>query len=415
MPHSDCRKIVALIRQATGKMTQLQIRLSRLLGLSLPLRTPRLIADAKLRVVLATDLVPSKWASTFVRPGAEVTASQLERIAELRTVKDRLSHLPTDSIEADSWIYHLRLRRRLEYLVRLNLEVGDLVQVAHGGTGEVLSFGEEGRVFFKGGRGFGAWPDRLEVLFRKSDQSPEAQECRKAAHNGAALRSANPSDWSEAKAQELRPYLAVAPIREDEIVQLELCIEGAADEGPIQKFLSKKPHLLASLMGGSERYCIPQPRLGGAYVPDFLLCYADSMGAHWRLVELETPMSSITISSSNQPEERVRVGLAQIHDWRAWLRNNLASATSSKSRNGLGLVDIRPQEAGLLLVGRRDTAGHNNNEVRQRIAETDRIEIHTYDWLVERLRQLSQFHGPPAANPYVFRRPESKDSDFDGF
>jgi hypothetical protein len=136
------------------------------------------------------------------------------------------------------------------------------------------------------------------------------------------------------------------------LVRLEGCIEQANEEKPIQEFLEAHRQVLASLLGGNERYCIPKPRLGKHYVPDFLLCYADSTGAHWIMVELETPRSTVALTSGVELEHHARQGVAQIHQWRRWLDGNLATARASTREDGLGLIDISPQSRGLVLVGR---------------------------------------------------------------
>lgn len=109
-------------------------------------------------------------------------------------------------------------------------------------------------------------------------------------------------EWSLAKRRELTPYLITEALSEDDVVQLEDIINSAEDERSIQEFLAQKPHILGSLLGGDERYSIPKQKLGTEYVTDFLLCHADSLGANWTLVELETPRSSVTIKSSNELE-----------------------------------------------------------------------------------------------------------------
>jgi hypothetical protein len=55
------------------------------------------------------------------------------------------------------------------------------------------------------------------------------------------------------------------------------------------------------------------------------------------------------------------------------------------SKDGLGLVDIRPMSEGLVLVGRRALLGGNSDAVRNPFREQNAIRIHTYDWFVERL------------------------------
>ena len=139
------------------------------------------------------------------------------------------------------------------------------------------------------------------------------------------------------------------------------------------------------------------------YIPDFLIGDYDSLGLRWVLAELETPNSSVTLKSSNELEPRARKGVSQLKEWREWLQDNLGMARRSKREHGLGLVDIRPQSDGLVLVGRRNNLHPNTHIVRHPIRENDRIQVHTYDWLIEQLNGLLEFIGPSGLNPYMLK------------
>jgi hypothetical protein len=121
------------------------------------------------------------------------------------------------------------------------------------------------------------------------------------------------------------------------------------------------------------------------------------------LVELETPKSTVTLKGSNELEHHARKGVSQISEWREWLQNNLDMARRERRHDGLGLIDIRPQSEGLVLVGRRSLLQDNTHTVRNTFREQNRIRIHTYDWLVEQLNGILSFVGPPRTSPYVIR------------
>ena len=191
----------------------------------------------------------------------------------------------------------------------------------------------------------------------------------------------------------------------DAIDELAAIIETADDERPIQVYLEAHPELLGALLGGRDRFVIPRPSFGGKYEPDFLIADTDSMGIRWLLVELETPASSVTLSTQNALEKNARRGVTQIQEWREWLQNNLDGARRSLNRDGLGLADIRPNSEGLVLVGRRHALRGNGAAVRSAFAEQNSIRIHTYDWLVESLREIINFVGPSGLNPHVIRPP----------
>lgn len=194
------------------------------------------------------------------------------------------------------------------------------------------------------------------------------------------------------------------PLTHDDIDQLRNVIDSAIDERPIQSFLESRPQILAALVGRSFRYVVPRPQMGGIggqRIPDFLIADVDSAGIHWVLVELETPRSAVTLKNDNLLEEHARKGVSQIEEWREWIQNNLAHARLSHKEGGLGLVDIRPQSKGLVLVGRRSLLGDNAREVRFAFAEKQRIDIHTYDYLLDTLEGTLGFSGPSGLNPYL--------------
>jgi hypothetical protein len=385
----------------------MQVGMAKAAGIALSREVPQLVADARLQAAITRDLSLHRLPRFRGVRGYATSESQANRINELRRKSDGLKEIPLGAHEAEAWIQHLSLKRRLESITKLKLEAGDIVQLVGGPIFEVTSIREDGRVQFKGGRGSGAWPDELTIKCRRDEGSATAIQLRSAARNAAARRAVA-DGWSLAKSAELAQYLAIEPLTEDDVVQLESCINAAKDEKPIQELLTMKPHILGSLPGGTDRYCIPKQRLGIEHVTDFLLCHGDSLGANWTLVELETPRSSVTIKSSNQLEKHARTGLAQIADWRRWLESNLDPARRRKRDHGLGLIDIPPSPPGIVLVGRRDLLLENSEGVRKSIRANDRVEIHTYDWLLERLRNILHFSGPPAANPYLIQRPEDE-------
>jgi hypothetical protein len=274
----------------------------------------------------------------------------------------------------------------MQALEALTLDAGDLVKVAGTGDGqveEVSSIESNGRVRFKGGMGASAWPDLLTVCFKKGDDGDAAHKLRKIAANNAALR-ARTGEWSAAKQSELEKFEVRASLTRDDLDDLRIAIARAQDEKPLQQFLEARPHILTSLLTGSPRFCLPQPRLGAERVPDFLVADVDSLGVRWVLVELEAPTSSVTLANQNVFEKRARKGVSQVEEWREWLLNNLDYARRSRRQAGLGLFDIRPTSDALVLVGRRTLLHDNAAEVRQAPRER-RIHVHTYDWLLQQL------------------------------
>ena len=402
MRHDSWRGVVAQIHEATGTTTNKQQQVAAVAGIELPQDLPRLVAGARLQAALSAELgIPS--------PGP-CSDMQREIIDSLETDADpRLA--PLDGGEASAWIDFLRLKKRAQALEELKLEAGDIVEVLGQGGRDlraVSSMGSSGRVYFTGGRGGRAWPDMLVVRRRTGDRTASAQELRLETANQVALR-ATVGGWSTSKEQDLQAYMVSCPLTWENIEQLKAAIDLGTDEKPIQRFIKECPQVLTGLLGGSPRFCLSQISLGGKYTPDFFISDVDSLGIRWVLVELETPVSNVTLKVVNDLDEHARRGVVQVREWREWLQNNLDVARRSKRKDGLGLADIRPQSQGLVLVGRRARLLENAEAIRNRIREENNIHVHTYDWLVDQLTGALRFGGPPGASPYTLKR--SPDDD----
>lgn len=402
MPHDNWRDAVADIRIATAGITPTQRQLASVAGVSLPEGLPKLVAAARLKAALGSEL--------SIDPAIARSDIHDDIIGELETNDLRADPPPADGREADAWIYFLRLKHRQRHLERLQLHAGDIVEVSGSPSLEVVevsSIGDDGSIYFKGGRGARAWPDTVSVRCRRDDATDAARELRTRAANQAALRQRN-TNWSIAKQQELAEYEVHAPLTADEIERLREVLDAAEDEKPIQQFLESRRQVLTALLGGSFRYCLPRPRLADRYVPDFLISDVNSLGVSWVLVELETPQSSVTIANGSQLDQVARKGVTQVEQWREWLGQHLAQARRPRrDADGLGLFDIRPESDGLVLVGRRALLHANEEAVRERIWEKGRIQVHTYDWLLDQLVGVLNFNGPTAHNPYLLKLPRN--------
>jgi hypothetical protein len=384
----EVEKVLAAV---TTCVTKEQQELAKLAGINLPSNTPKVVAAALLRVALAEQL--------GLVPSNALTDRYEARIEALRPVSGPAIAPKTDE-EAAAWLLYLRLVRRRESLIRLKLEEGDVVETNDGALAEISSIGEDGRVFFKGGRGFRAWPDTISLVARRDDDSQSARMAQQEARN-TATRRASRADWSVARRNDLSDFAVENTVSEDDVIELENIIISANDERPIQKFLEKNPHLLTVLLGGIERYCIPQKRLGSEYVPDFIIGEIDSLGVRWVLIEIETPKSGIYLDDGCLLDEKARKGVSQIIDWRNWLSSNIAYARQRRSENGLGLFDIREKSDGVVIVGRRSQMPDTTDAQRTEYRQSNNIAIHTYDWLLDSLRGILRHQGPPASNPHL--------------
>lgn len=406
--HVSWRAAVAALRQATGPTTNKQRNLAADAGTKLPRALPQFVAAARLQAAYAAELC--------VEPPTATPDYELEYLATLDAKRARDPRVKADRREAEAWIKFLLFKRRQEALERLQLEAGDIVEIKRsaGQLGAVASIGGTGRIYFKGGSGAGAWPDMVTVKCRGTATTKKAEALKAAAANQAATR-AKADAWSVAKEKELLDYKIMARVRSSDIDQLEAVIHAAEDEKPIQMFLEKCPQTMAALLGGSPRFVVPRPNLGGKRIPDFLLGDVDSLGIRWILVELETPVSPVTLQNDNLLEKPARKGESQIEEWREWIQNNLSLARRSRRDGGLGLPDIRPRSEGLVLVGRRTALGENASDVRNPIHEQKRIRIHTYDWLLEQLRGALDYGGPSGVNPFLMQPLRDDDGNATGW
>jgi hypothetical protein len=402
--HDNWRAASVDIAKAMEPATTIQHKIATLAGVKLQRNLPQLVAAARLQSALGTEIGAPEV--------SEVREMQEEIIRDLSTRSLRVVPKPQDSREAEAWITYLRLKRRQKAIEKLQLSAGDIVEVK-GNDGqqiaEVSSVGGDGRIHLKGGGGAGAWPDLITVLCRKDDDSRRARDLKRKAANQIALR-ARAESWSLNKQRELEDFEITAPLTEEHVEQLQEVIDSANDEKPIQQFLEAYPQTLTAILTGRSRFLIPRPSLAGKHIPDFLISDFDSLGIRWLLVELETPQSPITMRRHNDLEANARRGVSQVREWREWLQNHLDMARRSKREGGQGLVDIRPQSEGLVLVGRRTLLHQNSSAIRNRIIEENQIHVHTYDWLLEALRGTLLHSGPPALNPYAIRAPRTQRS-----
>lgn len=402
MTHSSWNEAIAAIRLSTGLRTDRQLALARMAHVELPPELPQIVAGARLQEALAPEL--------HISPTGEPFASQIELLGVLSDFAPKNMKVdPSNGREANAWLEWLWLESRAAALEALQLQAGDIVEVAskEGGLAEVSSIGSDGRIYFRGGMGRGAWPDQVLVRARRSDNTVDARALRQAAANQRAER-AKLTHWSLSKHGEIAQYEVDTPLSVHDIELLRLALATAEDERPIQKLVESHPQLLTSLIGGSPRYCIPQVRLGAEFIPDFIVGSVDSIGIRWLLVELETPQSEVTLLNDNQLDQYGRKGVSQIESWREWLIQNLDYARRSRRNHGLGLPDLRPANDGLVIVGRRARLRANTHTVRAPIEEMRRIRVHTYDWWLEQLQGIVEYSGPWASNRYLLHRSDDE-------
>jgi hypothetical protein len=161
------------------------------------------------------------------------------------------------------------------------------------------------------------------------------------------------------------------------IAEFETVLADAHDERPVQTFLAVHPELMVSLLPpGGDTWCFDRPRLGGDFIPDFLLCTRNSTGYQWILIEIESPTKPL-LTGKGLPSGKLTEAMGQIRDWRSWIRSNVGFAQSHLTFTGL-----TAEAKGFVVMGRR--AGINQRHFsRYRELTDERIAVMTYDRLID--------------------------------
>lgn len=170
------------------------------------------------------------------------------------------------------------------------------------------------------------------------------------------------------------------------ITRFQRQLKRAKREQDLQSFLEREPMLLIQHLGGGHgRWVIPRQRLGAEHVTDFVIGDKCSYGFDWQAVELESPNARM-FTRRGDPTSALIHAIRQIQDWRAWLTKNADYAGRARSQSGLGLMEIRPDLDGLILIGRRSSVDPATHQRRRQMAVDLKIEIHTYDFLLDNAR-----------------------------
>ncbi|MEW2467653.1 Shedu anti-phage system protein SduA domain-containing protein [Streptomyces sp. NPDC046994] len=293
----------------------------------------------------------------------------------------------------DSWLEAMKAKRAAEFLEKWTPARGDVVVIGKSGKERsyvISSIGASGQLYFRGGRGQRAWPHEIGRIIRISDSDYAAAAYQ--AQQEAAIRRSTPEFIGGAQLTALEKW----KVQDDPSLAAQMALVAALEkadgsdrqrhERPMQIVLEQHPEILAHLMRGNHgTYVRPQVQVGTQYIADFFIGSQTSLGMRWLLVELERPTAELTLQDGRQASETLRKAIQQIRDWREWLANNLDNAQKSADQGGLGLPGIRTRPPGLIIIGREDGAG-GNGVMRSQYAETEDIQIRTYDWLLRAAR-----------------------------
>jgi len=151
----------------------------------------------------------------------------------------------------------------------------------------------------------------------------------------------------------------------------------------MQTYFASVPAFFRGLLPAcTDFWCFDRPAFGGELIPDFLLCYRNSRGFNWVYVELETPTHGALLKSG-RPSAKLHEGIAQITDWRDWLRDNISYA-----RDHLKLKQIDAEAIGIVIIGRR-TAINPKHALKYRSLSSGGLNVISYDRLLEPWGQTS--------------------------
>jgi len=195
-------------------------------------------------------------------------------------------------------------------------------------------------------------------------------KCLQSLNNTGARRKMNKHPWPESYVEQRVP----SPVNLSDYAH---ALNGASDERPMQAYLAAVPAFFRRLLPAcTDFWCFDRPALGGELIPDFLLCYRNSRGFNWVYVELETPTKGALLKSG-RPSAKLHEGIAQITDWRDWLRENISYA-----RDHLRLKQIDAESIGIVIIGRR-TAINPKHALKYRSLSSGGIIVMSYDRLME--------------------------------
>ncbi len=172
-------------------------------------------------------------------------------------------------------------------------------------------------------------------------------------------------------------YVGSAMPSADDLAILTSIIHDARSEQPLQEFLASKPSSLRCLVPPApDVWVFDRRKFGSEFIPDFLLAFRNSAGMNWRLVELESPTAQ-ALTGRGRPAAKLNEALAQIRDWRIWLRKNISYAHAE-----LGLRQIDAEAPGMVIIGRRG-ALQPANAARYRELSNENVTVMSYDRLVD--------------------------------
>ncbi len=161
---------------------------------------------------------------------------------------------------------------------------------------------------------------------------------------------------------------------EDAISEFEQLLNSDPDEERVQLYLSLDRNKI--LLEPSAENIIPKLGLGSEYVTDFVIQMPQQ---RYILVEIEKP-GHLVLTRKGRVTAKVTDAQQQVEDWLNWVRDYPSYAQSIMP----GISEPR----GWVIIGRREDMSLNNRRVLTgRNANLQRINLMTFDDLLDRARQ----------------------------
>lgn len=287
--------------------------------------------------------------------------------------------------ELSAWFAARYMLKTLRGLRSLQPVPGDVVHQRFRPVGEdrvVSSIGNDGRVHFKGRPSGRAWPNNLTMVARVGSSGHPAA-ARASANNQLNRSTSTTTNLQNFDGLNGWALKSVIPSPQAIRALEDLLESGEMREEKYQQTITAHPELLGALVIGNWRtYVIPKPRLGGEYVPDYLVLGINSHGPNWVLVEIESPRHQIT-NQNGSLSTPTRHAVGQINDWREWLLNEVSYVQSQ------GYVGLTTRSHGVVIIGRDDPSPTHANS-RVRTEWENRIAVHSWDWLLRSAKNFSQ-------------------------
>lgn len=301
MAFASWQSVVDILTARTGPPTAQQIRLGSLLRVDVPAGVPGRVYAAALRRHVASELE--------LRRSPPPTAGQLDLLSSLSEEVERptIGQVP-DADCVDAWVQTFFDLRSITALTANEFAVGDIVDVGPiRGLAEVSSIGADGALFFRGGQGSQARPHRVRLVSRAAEPDEEPGSPRYEAKQQLERKRTVRTEIGMDRLRDLEDWAVRTRPTPADVALLEETLEGADDERPLQRLLAERPQLISPVVGDHHmNYVAAEPRLGGRYIPDFVVGGLNSHGLIWTLVEIESPKARTILRGGGPAENCAR-------------------------------------------------------------------------------------------------------------